>query len=78
MATEKETGLQVLASDLDKKIRKIYGRKMSFVLLVSPPESGIADYIGNSDREDVIKAMRETATRLENNEDMPPTEGGEH
>lgn len=40
MATEKETGLQTLASGIDKTIRKIYGKKMSFVLLVFIPEKG--------------------------------------
>lgn len=34
-------------------------------------EPGIGNYISNANREDMIKALRETADRLENNETIP-------
>ena len=43
--------------------------KMFICLLVAPHEPGIANYISNGAREDVIKALRETADRLEKNQD---------
>lgn len=41
-----------------------------FVLLVFD-DPGLCQYVGNVERADVIKAMRETANRLESNEDIP-------
>ena len=37
---------------------------------------GIGNYVSNANREDMIKTLRETADKLENNEDIPPTKGG--
>ncbi len=40
-------------------------------ILVGPFHPGTCNYISNGKREYVIKALRETADRLENNEDNP-------
>lgn len=40
-------------------------------LLVGPFDAGIFNYAANGERKDVIKMLRETADRLENNEDKP-------
>lgn len=50
---------------------------MGFTLVVSPfnQPNSISDYIGNISREDVIDLMRQTADRLENNQDIPATKG---
>lgn len=79
MATEQEKGLRKIAEKIDQEISKLYGERMAFVLTVSKFETlGAADYISNAKREDIIKAMKETAFRLENKQDIPVTEGGEH
>lgn len=38
-------------------------------------EPGIGNYISNGCREDMIKALRETADRIENNQDIPAIQG---
>ncbi len=44
-----------------------------FVLVAFDDDAGMAQYISNCERGDIIKAMRETADRLEKREDVPPT-----
>jgi hypothetical protein len=41
-----------------------------FVLLVFD-DPGLGQYVGNCERSDIIKALRETADRLEAKEDIP-------
>lgn len=44
---------------------------LCFVLLVSPfGEHGMANYVSNGTRTDIIKFMRETADRLEKGQDF--------
>lgn len=44
---------------------------LCFVLLVAPfEEYGMANYISNGQRSDIIKFMRETADRLERGKDF--------
>lgn len=45
--------------------------KMMVTLLVGPFHAGICNYASNGSRDDMIKALRETADRLESNEDKP-------
>jgi hypothetical protein len=40
--------------------------------VVAFDEPGVAQYIGNANRRDIIKAMRETADRLESRDAEPP------
>ena len=43
-----------------------------FIVLASPfGEGGIAQYVGNGQRSDFIRRMRETADRLAAREDVP-------
>lgn len=44
--------------------------KCNFVLLVTD-ESNVAQYAANCRREDVVKFLRETADRLEQQQDIP-------
>lgn len=44
---------------------------MFICLLVAPFNPGISNYISNGSRKDVITALRETADRLEKNQDNP-------
>lgn len=57
-----------------KSITKMLPPKFLFTLLVfGEGEPGISNYISNCSRDDMIKALRETADRLERNEDNPRT-----
>lgn len=46
---------------------------MGFALIVFDFDNpGIGNYISNAERSDMIKSLRETADRLERNQDIPP------
>lgn len=65
-----------IATNLDKDIQKEFGRQLGFMLVVFEfGKPGISNYISNGRRSDCIKAMRETADKLESKEDIPPTIG---
>jgi hypothetical protein len=50
---------------------------MAFTLLLFPLNApGISNYISNANRDDMVKALRETADRLERGEEIPA--GGGH
>jgi hypothetical protein len=54
-------------------IQEALPKEFAFVLLVAPfGEHGMANYIANAHREDMIKFLRETADRLEKG-DTPQT-----
>jgi hypothetical protein len=49
---------------------------MGFTLLLFQFNApGVSNYISNANREDMIKALRETADRLERREEIPPVKG---
>ncbi len=58
-----------------KKVEKMLPKDFGFTLLVYPfSKPGTSNYISNGNRKDVIKAMRETADRLEKKQDFPTPE----
>lgn len=59
-----------LGKVLTELINETYGRKMGFALLVFPFGEDIregkgGDYVSNAQRKQMVKALRETADRLE-------------
>lgn len=77
MAQDRE--LRELARLMDKKLKRIYGEKMGFLLIATPfrEEAGaIADYIGNIERPDAIASLRDTADRLEKRATVTTPVGG--
>lgn len=71
-----EDELKGIATLIDEYFKALHDRPIGFALLVfdfDAPEIG--NYIGNCNREDMIKALRETAARLEKNEYIPATKG---
>ncbi len=63
-----------LASAIEDKLPPGEGRRgrCMFALLVWDTQGpGIAQYVSNCQRPDMIKALRETADRLEGREDIP-------
>lgn len=77
--SKQEEDLRAVAEGLTEALEMLYGKKMGFFLCVSPFDENqdVADYIANVAREDGIAWVRETVERLENNEDIPATVGGE-
>lgn len=61
-----------LAKMIETKMVETLGVKVGFCLLIFPFHfPGITNYVSNADRKDMIKALRETADRLERREDKP-------
>lgn len=68
--------LRAVAEGIDEALEEVYGRRMGFALVVFPfGAGGVGDYISNGPRVDIIKAIRETANRLESNQDIPVAKG---
>jgi hypothetical protein len=71
-----ENFMQFLAENIDQSVQDIFNTRLGFVVLIFPfgetdrdvekqeGEQG-ANYVSNAEMEDVIKALRETADRLE-------------
>ncbi len=56
-----------MVDDIQKQLPKEFG----FALIVFPfYNGGISNYISNAERSDMIKALRETADRIERNQDI--------
>lgn len=79
MVRKTESFYDSLASVLEEVLTEKAGKRVGFCLLVFPFDGDTggkgADYITNGKREDMIKFLRETATRLENKEDFPRVVG---
>lgn len=66
---------EILLQEIAKSLDTILSG-MGFTLLVFPFNNpGISNYVSNSNRSDMIKVLRETANRLEKNQDIPKTKG---
>jgi len=62
-----------MAIAINHLLKDIYGKKGFCLLVFDFHAPGISNYISNANRKDMIMALRETADRLENNEDIPAT-----
>lgn len=59
--------MQVVAQNMTKTFRPF---NMGFTLIVFPfGNPGISNYVSDANRDDMIKALRKTADRLEKNQD---------
>jgi hypothetical protein len=71
--------LRDFAREIDWKLVETFGEnKVGFALLVfefGDREGHGGHYISNAQRDDMIKALRETADRLERNEDIGASVG---
>ncbi len=71
-----EADMKELGPLLSEALDLIYGQHMGFALLwFTFNDDGVGNYLSNASREDMIKALRETADRLEQNQDIPSTKG---
>lgn len=60
--------MKVFAKLIDATLKGEFEEDMGFILLIYPhSKEGIAHYVSNSKRSDIIPALRETADRLEKN-----------
>jgi hypothetical protein len=59
--------LDSLAKGIDEVLEEIYGKRVGFALFMFEfgPDGKAGDYVSNSQKEDMIKFMREVADRLE-------------
>lgn len=76
---KQERHLRILADVIDETLGKMYSQKMGFLIVVTPFGSGdsaVSDYIGNIARDSAIEVLRESADRLEKNQDIPASVGG--
>jgi hypothetical protein len=76
---ETEKLMRQLANHINHSLNDQEGRTLEwlcdkgFVLIVFEFNEPGVSYISNAKREDMIKALRETADRLEKNQDIPPS-----
>ena len=62
--------LNILAETIDTFLQSCFKKKLGFCLIVFPFHlGGIANYVSNAEREDMINALEETVLRLKNNQD---------
>ena len=65
---------EILKSEGKRISKKFPG--MGFLLIMFEFSSpGVANYISNGRREDMVEALREAANRLEKSQDIPVIEG---
>lgn len=64
--------MRLIGQAVDHTLKDNVGHKGWALLVFDFHESGIANYISNANRQDMIKLLRETADRIENNEEIPP------
>jgi hypothetical protein len=67
-----EKAMQAIAGAVEDTFNETVG-SMGYALIVFElGRPGIGNYISNAQRADMIKALRETADRLERNQDIAP------
>jgi hypothetical protein len=67
-----ESLLRGIATAIEQTLYEKLG-KMGFALVIFEfYEPGIGHYVSNAKREDIVKALRELAGRLEKKQDIPP------
>ncbi|MBC2712656.1 MAG: hypothetical protein HGJ94_17215 [Desulfosarcina sp.] len=67
-----EDFLKKLAGGVDEVVEEQLGKMGFAIILFEFHRPGISTYISNAKRADMISALRETADRLERNQDIPP------
>lgn len=69
--SEFEGYMRGMARAIDQLLKEDFG-ELGFALLIFDfDDPGTSNYISNINREDMIKALRETADRLEKNQVIP-------
>lgn len=73
-----EEVLKGVALAVDETLQHFFG-DIGFIFLTFQFNApGIANYVANAERATIIKALRETADRLEQKQDIPPALNGVH
>ncbi len=70
-----ENIISAIAGAIDEFLKETDGPKGFAIILFDFYKPGVSNYLSNAKREDIIKALRETADRIEKNETIPPTIG---
>ena len=66
-----ERVMRELGDHLNKVIDAAFGKKGFALIIFDFNQPGVSNYVSNAKREDMVAALRETANRLEKNQDIP-------
>lgn len=69
-----EKAMQAIAGAVKDTFNETVGQMGYALIVFDLGRPGIGNYISTAQRGDMIKALRETADRLEKNQDIPPGE----
>ncbi len=76
MSSAEARFFDALASGLEAGLAYGYGQRMGFALIIFPfNQPGYAGYVSNGQRQDVIKALRKAADKLEAGQEIGPVVG---
>lgn len=68
-----EEFLNELAKTLDEVLEESLGKRLGFAMIIFEfGAPGIANYISNAERDDMIEALKGTVERFEKGETIPP------
>jgi hypothetical protein len=67
-----EKAMQAIAGAVEDTFNETVGPMAYALVVFELGRPGIGNYITNAQRADIIKALRETADRLEHHQDIPP------
>lgn len=67
-----EKAMQAIAGAVEDTFNETVGQMGYALIVFDLRRPGIGNYISNAHRGDMIKALRDTADRLEQNQDIPP------
>ena len=66
-----EEVMRGIAAGVEAVLNEQFGKKGFMLVVFDFHQPGISNYISNAQRAEMITTLRETADRLENNQDIP-------
>lgn len=69
--TDRQLSIERILRDLAAGIEQIFPGMGFAVIMFDFGAPGVSNYISNAQRSDMITALRETADRIESNQDIP-------
>jgi len=66
-----ELVMKELGAEINEALEATFGKKGFALIVFDFNKPGISNYVSNAKREDMIAALRETADRIEKNQDIP-------
>jgi len=66
-----ERVMKELGAGINEVTEAMFGKKGFALIVFDFNKPGISNYVSNAKREDMVVALRETADRIEKNQDIP-------